>query len=116
VTDGTLLFPNRNDTATTRSTAAQRLMLHVEAAAVSSPRLLGRSNSPPSIRHTTPMHLLQSGVEMAVIALWLGDESPATTHLYLGSTSGPIWPARSAPCGGCSPRAPASCGASRRTG
>jgi integrase/recombinase XerD len=28
------------------------------------------------------MHLLQSGVE-AVIALWLGHEDPATTHMYL---------------------------------
>ena len=29
------------------------------------------------------MHLLQSGVDIAVIALWLGHESPATTHMYL---------------------------------
>ena len=29
------------------------------------------------------MHLLQSGVDITVIALWLGHESPATTHLYL---------------------------------
>lgn len=29
------------------------------------------------------MHLLQSGVDITAIALWLGHESPATTHLYL---------------------------------
>lgn len=29
------------------------------------------------------MHLLQSGVDLAVIALWLGHESIATTHGYL---------------------------------
>jgi integrase/recombinase XerD len=29
------------------------------------------------------MHLLQSGVDITVIALWLGHESPATTHLYV---------------------------------
>ena len=29
------------------------------------------------------MHLLQSGVDITVIALWLGHESPATTHLYI---------------------------------
>ena len=29
------------------------------------------------------MHLLQSGVDVAVIAMWLGHESPATTHLYV---------------------------------
>ena len=27
------------------------------------------------------MHLLQSGVDITVIALWLGHESPATTHM-----------------------------------
>ena len=29
------------------------------------------------------MHLLQSGVDITVVALWLGHESPATTHLYI---------------------------------
>ena len=29
------------------------------------------------------MHLLQSGVEISVIALWLGHESPTTTHQYV---------------------------------
>lgn len=29
------------------------------------------------------MRLLQSGVEITVIALWLGHEDPATTHLYI---------------------------------
>jgi site-specific recombinase XerD len=29
------------------------------------------------------MHLLQAGVDMSVIALWLGHESPATTHHYV---------------------------------
>ena len=29
------------------------------------------------------MHLLQSGVPFNVIALWLGHESPTTTHQYV---------------------------------
>jgi len=29
------------------------------------------------------MHLLQSGVSLAVIALWLGHESITTTHMYM---------------------------------
>jgi integrase len=29
------------------------------------------------------MHLLQGGIAPEVIALWLGHESPATTHLYV---------------------------------
>jgi integrase/recombinase XerD len=29
------------------------------------------------------MHLLQSGVDVTVIALWLGHEDPTTTHRYI---------------------------------
>lgn len=29
------------------------------------------------------MHLLQSGVDLTVIALWLGHESQVTTHGYI---------------------------------
>ena len=32
---------------------------------------------------TTAMHLLQGGVASEIIALWLGHESPNTTHLYI---------------------------------
>jgi len=39
------------------------------------PTLKAKRISPHVIRHTTAMHLLQSGVEIAVIALWLGHES-----------------------------------------
>ncbi|MER9751562.1 tyrosine-type recombinase/integrase [Mesorhizobium sp. M0140] len=37
----------------------------------------------PTIRHITAIHLLQSGVDISVVALWLSHESPATTHMYL---------------------------------
>lgn len=39
--------------------------------------------SPHVIRHSTAMALLQSGVDIAVIALWLGHESIETTNAYL---------------------------------
>lgn len=35
------------------------------------------------VRHTTAVHLLQAGVDITVIALWLGHESIETTHIYL---------------------------------
>jgi integrase len=47
------------------------------------PALATRHISPHVIRHTTAMHLLQAGVDISVIALWLGHESPATTHQYV---------------------------------
>jgi integrase/recombinase XerD len=77
------LFPNRGGNAMTRSNVTQRLALCVQAAAADRPHLLGRGISPHTIRHTTAMHLLQSGVDITVIALWLGHESPSTTHMYV---------------------------------
>ena len=47
------------------------------------PSLLNKSVSPHTLRHTTAMHLLQAGVDVTVIALWLGHESPETTHQYV---------------------------------
>jgi integrase/recombinase XerD len=82
-TDDAYIFPSRTGTAMTRSNVAQRLTLAVETAAEKLPELRRRSISPHTIRHSTAMHLLQSGVELPVIALWLGHEDPATTHLYL---------------------------------
>ena len=79
----THMFPSRVGTAMTRSNVAQRLTLAVETAAERLPELRTRSISPHTIRHATAMHLLQSGVDLAVIALWLGHEDPATTHMYL---------------------------------
>ena len=47
------------------------------------PSLRGKRVSPHTLRHTTAMHLLQSGVDITVIALWLGHESTGTTHQYV---------------------------------
>lgn len=77
------LLPNRNGEAMTRSNVTQRLALAVRAAAKSNTDLAKRRISPHTIRHTTAMHLLQSGVDISVIALWLGHESPTTTHHYV---------------------------------
>jgi site-specific recombinase XerD len=67
----------------TRSNVTQRLTLAVRSATRIIPELAKRHISPHTIRHTTAMHLLQSGVDISVIALWLGHESPTTTHHYV---------------------------------
>ena len=77
------LFPNRHGRMLTRSGVEDRLRAAVEIAATHCPSLEKRRVSPHVLRHTTAMHLLQSGVDLSVIALWLGHESPETTHLYV---------------------------------
>ena len=47
------------------------------------PSLKQRIITPHTLRHTTAMHLLQSGVDLSVIALWLGHEQIDTTHQYM---------------------------------
>jgi integrase/recombinase XerD len=81
-TDGPL-FPNARGGMLSRSGFEDRLALAVKKAAETCPGLRSKSVSPHTIRHTTAMHLLQSGVDLTVIALWLGHESPETTHQYV---------------------------------
>jgi site-specific recombinase XerD len=77
------LLPNRFGHAMSRSNVAQRLDLAVARAAAKEPGILKKAVSPHTLRHTTAMHLLQSGVPFNVIALWLGHESMNTTHRYV---------------------------------
>lgn len=77
------LLPNRDGQAMTRDNVTKRLALAVTAAAKLNAGLENRRITPHSTRHTTAMNLLQSGVDISVIALWLGYESPATTHHYV---------------------------------
>lgn len=76
-------FPNRRGLPLTRSGVEDRLRRAVRVATRRCPTLEGRRITPHTLRHTTAMHLLQSGVDITVIALWLGHESPDTTHQYV---------------------------------
>ena len=77
------LVPNRTGLPMTRTNVADRLTLAITVATKQCPQLAGRAISPHSLHHSTAMHLLQAGVDITVIALWLGHESPVTTHGYL---------------------------------
>jgi len=59
-------------------------ILRRAAAKAGLPRLSrARRLTPHVIRHTTAMHLLQSKVDIATIAAWLGHSQLSTTHGYL---------------------------------
>ncbi len=77
------LLPNARGAPITRSGIEQRLRVIVTRAASRDPSLVGVRVSPHTIRHTTAMHLWQSGVDLSVIAMWLGHEDVKTTHQYL---------------------------------
>lgn len=79
----TPLFPNRNGSQISRFGVRQRLDCAVSKATATCPSLKGRKINLHCIRHTTAMHLLQSGVDLTVIALWLGHEKIETTHQYM---------------------------------
>ena len=77
------LFSNRYGEQLTRSGVENRLAVATKIASKSSLSLKDKNVSPHVIRHTTAMHLLQSGVDLSIIALWLGHEQITTTHHYL---------------------------------
>lgn len=80
---GDPLFPSRRRERLTRAGFRSRLNAAVAMARRSCSSLRKRRVFPHLIRHSTAMHLLQSGVDITVIALWLGHESTATTHIYV---------------------------------
>jgi integrase/recombinase XerD len=77
------LLPNRFGQRLTRAGAAYQLQQLVNRAAAQMPQLKKRSISPHSFRHSTAMALLEADVPTEVIALYLGHESPKTTHLHV---------------------------------
>jgi integrase/recombinase XerD len=60
-----------------------RVVAHcAELAGRSVPSLKAKRVSPHTIRHTTAVHLLRSGVDINTIRGWLGHVSLDTTHVY----------------------------------
>lgn len=56
---------------------------YASAASPGCPSLRSKTVTPHVLRHTAAMQLLHSGVDTAVIALWLGHESIVATQMYL---------------------------------
>ena len=59
------------------------LARHCGAASRTCPTLARKSVTPHTLRHTAAMELLRRGVDLTVIALWLGHESTETTQMYI---------------------------------
>ncbi len=64
--------------------AVQRLVArHTATACQDCPSLKAKTVTPHTLRHAAAMALLRRGVDLTVIALWLGHESTETTEVYL---------------------------------
>ncbi len=71
------------------SDALQKLVTrHVSTASVKCPSLKEKKVTPHTLRHAAAMNLLMHGVDLSVIALWLGHESTETTQIYLHADIG----------------------------
>jgi site-specific recombinase XerD len=55
----------------------------IASATHSRPSLAAKRITPHTFRHSTAMHLIQSGVEINVVRSWLGHASIETTHAYI---------------------------------
>jgi integrase/recombinase XerD len=66
-----------------RDALQQRLTLYATAARRTCPTLTSKNVTPHVLRHSAAMALLHAGVDITVIALWLGHESVTTTQIYL---------------------------------
>lgn len=77
------LFINQRREPFTRFGLWRMVTKYVEKARKSVPTLVKKHVSPHSFRHTTAVHLLQSGVDVNVISDWLGHVDISTTTDYL---------------------------------
>jgi integrase len=77
------LFPTRRRTAMTLDALQRRVTLHAATAAMSCPTLQEKTITPHILRHSCAMALLRAGIDISVIALWMGHENLATVQHYI---------------------------------
>ncbi len=77
------LFPTATGTPLSRDAIEHRIALHVRKAGEACPSIRTKKVTAHTLRHTAAMRLLLSGVDVTVIALWLGHEQVSTTNVYL---------------------------------
>ena len=76
------LFRNHRGSPITRFGARLILQRHVARASAVLPALKAKRIHPHSIRHSTAVYLLKSGVDFSTIAHWMGHQSLNTTQKY----------------------------------
>lgn len=76
------VFVNQRGMPLTRFGVRFILAKYLRGAAATQPQLARKRLHPHSLRHSTAVHLLKSGVDLTTIAHWLGHASVNTTNRY----------------------------------
>jgi site-specific recombinase XerD len=77
------LFATHSGRVLSRDALEHRLAKYMELATRTCPSLGQKTVTMHVLRHTAAMRLLQAGIDISVIALWLGHEQIETTQIYL---------------------------------
>jgi integrase/recombinase XerD len=78
----TPVFLNHRDEPLTRFGVRYLLRKYLDRAKEQVPGLADKRLHPHSLRHSTAVALLKSGVDLSTISQWLGHASPSTTNKY----------------------------------
>lgn len=82
------LFSTRRGQPLSRDAVALLVTKYATVAAQTCPTLRAKPVSPHTLRHTCAMNLLTSGVDPAVIALWLGHANLRSVESYIHADMG----------------------------
>jgi len=80
---GVALFAGPHGQPLSRDALEHRLARHLATATINCPSIAGKHVTMHTLRHTAAMNLLTAGVDVAVIALWLGHADTHSTDAYL---------------------------------
>jgi site-specific recombinase XerD len=77
------LFASRSGRPLSPDAVERLVAKHATTAAATCTSIQAKNVTPHTLRHSAAMALLHSGVDISVIALWLGHESLETSMIYL---------------------------------
>jgi site-specific recombinase XerD len=81
--DNDPLFPSTRRGRLTRDAVAARLTRYHQIASQDCPSLAAKAISPHTLRHSLAMELRRAGVDVTVLALWLGHSDIRSTQIYV---------------------------------
>jgi integrase/recombinase XerD len=77
------LFPSRRGTRLSQDALERLVAKHAAVAARTCTTLHSKRVSPHVTRHSAAMRLINAGVDVATVALWLGHQNLVTTQIYV---------------------------------